>query len=30
VNHWLHPIEVATVNGQRHRSEDPNGFVEAL
>jgi hypothetical protein len=30
VNHRLHPPEVATMNGQRRRSEDPNGSVEAL
>jgi hypothetical protein len=30
VNHRLHPPEVATVNGQRHRPKDPNGSVEAL
>jgi hypothetical protein len=30
VNHWLHPPDVATMNGQRHRPEDPNGSVEAM
>jgi hypothetical protein len=30
VNHRLHPPDVATVNVQRHRPEDPNGSVEAL
>jgi hypothetical protein len=30
VKHRLHPPKVATVNGQCHRSEDPNGSVNDI